>query len=94
LQKPQVLHLAQLDFLHAHENVVLLGPPGTGKTHCEYAVGGPGRSLPGCTGGPGMTPKSHWPLATGPHRPVVRGALALDMSAGVGGAGLASAHVA
>ena len=28
LKKTQVLHLAQLDFLHAHENVVLLGPPG------------------------------------------------------------------
>jgi DNA replication protein DnaC len=26
-------HLGQLDFLHAKENVVLLGPPGTGKTH-------------------------------------------------------------
>lgn len=68
LKKAAVLHLAQLDFLHARENVVLLGPPGTGKTHCESACSGPGRSLPGCPGGPGMTPKTHWPLAAGPSK--------------------------
>ena len=33
-----VEHLGQLDFLHARENVVLLGPPGTGKTHLAIAV--------------------------------------------------------
>jgi DNA replication protein DnaC len=33
-----VEHLGQLDFLHAKENVVLLGPPGTGKTHLAIAV--------------------------------------------------------
>src|SRR5688500_15704514 len=31
--KNTVLHLGQLDFLAGKENVVLLGPPGTGKTH-------------------------------------------------------------
>jgi ABC-type molybdenum transport system ATPase subunit/photorepair protein PhrA len=37
--KRQVIeHLGQLDFLHAKENVVLLGPPGTGKTHLAIAV--------------------------------------------------------
>jgi DNA replication protein DnaC len=37
--KRQVIeHLGQLDFLHARENVVLLGPPGTGKTHLAIAV--------------------------------------------------------
>ena len=30
--------MGQLDFLHARENVVLLGPPGTGKTHLAIAV--------------------------------------------------------
>ena len=33
-----VEHLGQLDFLHAHENVILLGPPGTGKTHLAIAL--------------------------------------------------------
>ena len=35
LKRETVLHLGQLDFLAGRENVVLLGPPGTGKTHCE-----------------------------------------------------------
>jgi DNA replication protein DnaC len=39
VRKTTVLHLAQLDFLHARENVVLLGPPGTGKTHLAIALG-------------------------------------------------------
>ncbi len=38
IRKAEVLHLAQLDFLHAKENVVLLGPPGTGKTHLAIAI--------------------------------------------------------
>ncbi len=33
------LHLGQLDFLAGKENVVLLGPPGTGKTHLSIALG-------------------------------------------------------
>jgi len=38
--KRQVVdHLGQLDFLHARENVVLLGPPGTGKSHLAIAIG-------------------------------------------------------
>jgi DNA replication protein DnaC len=39
LKKQDVLHLGQLDFLHGRENVVLLGPPGTGKTHLAIAIG-------------------------------------------------------
>jgi DNA replication protein DnaC len=34
-----VLHLGQLDFLAGRENVVLLGPLGTGKTHLSIALG-------------------------------------------------------
>ncbi|HZI91654.1 MAG TPA: IS21-like element helper ATPase IstB [Thermoleophilaceae bacterium] len=34
-----VAHLGQLDFLHGRENVVMLGPPGTGKTHLAIALG-------------------------------------------------------
>lgn len=33
-----VEHLGQLDFCHGKENVVLLGPPGTGKTHLAIAL--------------------------------------------------------
>ena len=39
LKKTLALHLAQLDFVHGKENVVLLGPPGTGKTHLATALG-------------------------------------------------------
>jgi IstB-like ATP binding protein len=39
VQKTLVLHLGQLDFLTAKDNVVLVGPPGTGKTHCETPAG-------------------------------------------------------
>jgi DNA replication protein DnaC len=38
VKKPVIEHLGQLDFLHGKENVVLLGPPGTGKTHLAIAV--------------------------------------------------------
>ncbi len=39
VRKTVVEHLGQLDFLRARENVVLLGPPGTGKTHLGVALG-------------------------------------------------------
>jgi len=39
IPKNTVLHLGQLDFLAGKENVVLLGPPGTGKTHLSIALG-------------------------------------------------------
>src|SRR3954453_22058434 len=39
IKKTDVLHLGQLDFLDGRENVVLLGPPGTGKTHLAIALG-------------------------------------------------------
>src|SRR5437763_15092826 len=39
VKKTIVEHLGQLDFLHAKENVILLGPPGTGKTHLAIALG-------------------------------------------------------
>src|SRR5881227_1732976 len=38
VKKTIVEHLGQLDFLHARENVILLGPPGTGKTHLAIAL--------------------------------------------------------
>src|SRR3954468_8917674 len=39
IQKTLVLHLGQLDFLASRENVILLGPPGPGKTHQGIALG-------------------------------------------------------
>jgi len=39
VKKTLIQHLGQLDFLHGRENVVLLGPPGTGKTHLAIALG-------------------------------------------------------
>ncbi|WP_372461965.1 ATP-binding protein [Streptomyces endocoffeicus] len=40
-----VEHLGQLDFLHARESVILLGPPGTGKTHLAV-TSFPSRNVP------------------------------------------------
>ena len=39
IRRDSILHLGQLDFLAGRENVVLLGPPGTGKTHLAIALG-------------------------------------------------------
>ena len=39
VKKTVVEHLGQLDFLHAKECIVALGPPGTGKTHLSIALG-------------------------------------------------------
>jgi DNA replication protein DnaC len=39
VKQQTISHLTQLDFLHEAKNVVLLGPPGTGKTHLSIALG-------------------------------------------------------
>src|SRR5215211_5700526 len=39
LKREQVAHLGTLDFVVAKENVVFLGPPGTGKTHLAIGLG-------------------------------------------------------
>ena len=39
LRQQVVLHLATLSFVEARDNVIFLGPPGTGKTHLAVALG-------------------------------------------------------
>ena len=39
LKREVVAHLGTLDFIAARENVVFLGPPGTGKTHLAIGLG-------------------------------------------------------
>jgi len=39
LNKSKVLELARTEFAERRENVILLGPPGVGKTHLAIAVG-------------------------------------------------------
>jgi DNA replication protein DnaC len=38
VKKTVIEHLGRLDFLHAKESIVALGPPGTGKTHLAIAL--------------------------------------------------------
>ena len=35
VRREVIAHLGALDFVAGRENAVFLGPPGTGKTHCE-----------------------------------------------------------
>lgn len=39
IRKEVVAHLGALDFVEAKDNVIFLGPPGTGKTHLAIALG-------------------------------------------------------
>jgi DNA replication protein DnaC len=39
IRKEVVAHLGTLDFAEAKDNVIFLGPPGTGKTHLTIALG-------------------------------------------------------
>jgi DNA replication protein DnaC len=39
LKRDVIAHLGTLDFITAKENVVFLGPPGTGKTHLAIGLG-------------------------------------------------------
>ena len=43
LNKAQVLELARCEWIERRENVIALGPSGTGKTHVALGLGGAGR---------------------------------------------------
>jgi DNA replication protein DnaC len=38
LKRDTIAHLGTLDFVTARDNVVFLGPPGTGKTHLATGI--------------------------------------------------------
>jgi hypothetical protein len=67
IKRTEVVHLGQLDLLHGNETVVLLGPPGTAKTHLAIALG-----IQACLAGhrvlfkprPSGSPSSQTPSAT------------------------------
>jgi DNA replication protein DnaC len=81
LKRDQVMHLGTLDFIAGKENVILLGPPGTGKTRWRsvlpsvVAKPGTGCCSPppanGSTGSPTPTAvdgcKPNWPGSAATH---------------------------
>src|SRR6266508_2193365 len=60
LKRDVIAHLGTLDFVAARENVVFLGPPGTGKTHLAI-----GLAIRACQAGrlqPELTKLGRYPL--------------------------------
>src|ERR1700728_934173 len=57
LKREVITHLGTLDFVTAKDNVVFLGPPGTGKTHLSTRLG-----LRPCRAGPrvAFAPAAQW----------------------------------
>ena len=71
LNAPLVAELARGGWIERREVVLAVGPPGTGKSHCENHPAGLAWPTMLAMAAARMTRRSHWP---------VLGALALDMS--------------
>ena len=80
LKREVIAHLGTLDFVTARDNVVFLGPPGTGKTHLATGLAHP--RLPGRAPGrcspppPNGSPGSPTPTTPGGCRPSSPGSAA------------------
>lgn len=62
LTRQQLAHLGTLDFIAAKENVVFLGPPGTGKTHVTTnSPSEPARQATGSRSPPPPSGSTAWP---------------------------------
>ena len=56
IKREQIESLHELNFIDRKENVVLLGPPGVGKTHLAISLASPPRSaVAGSTTAPSST---------------------------------------
>jgi len=67
LKRDTIAHLGTLDFVTARDNVVFLGPPGTGKTHLAT-----GLAIRACQAGTGycsLPPPNGWPAWQKPTTP-------------------------
>jgi DNA replication protein DnaC len=67
LRREVIAHLGTLDFITARDNVVFLGPPGTGKTHLAIGLGSaPARPGTGCCSPPPPSGSTGSPPPTTP----------------------------
>lgn len=67
LKRETIAHLGTLDFVASKENVVFLGPPGTGKTHLSIGLGiGPARPDTGSRSPPPPSGCLAWLMPTMP----------------------------
>ena len=69
IDRKAIRELAGGSFIERAHNVVLLGPPGVGKTHLAIALGI--KAVPCATSACGSTRRSNWSTRSNRRRPVV-----------------------